>query len=171
MALSRRREAIQWVANLPVFRPAGRVRILRRAGMDLGEGVLVLSGILVSHDGPIVIGEGSWLNHGVYIDTAGGVEIGRRVGIGSHVRILTATHEIGNGRLRAGEWVTKAVRIGDGCWVGASVTILPGVTIAPGCVIGAGSLVTTDTEPDGLYVGVPARRVRDLGADEGRIPR
>ena len=40
--------------------------------------------------------------------------------------------------------------------------ILGGVTIAPGCVIGAGAVVTRSTERDGVYVGVPARRVRDL---------
>lgn len=52
--------------------------------------------------------------------------------------------------------------VGDGCWIGANATILPGVTVAPGCVIAAGAVVTKDTEPDGLYAGVPARRVRDL---------
>ena len=40
--------------------------------------------------------------------------------------------------------------------------ILPGVTIAEGCVIAAGAVVNKSTEPDGLYAGVPARRVKDL---------
>jgi acetyltransferase-like isoleucine patch superfamily enzyme len=30
------------------------------------------------------------------------------------------------------------------------------------CVVAAGAVVTGDCEPDGLYAGVPARRVRDL---------
>jgi len=38
----------------------------------------------------------------------------------------------------------------------------PGVSIAPGGVIGAGAVAASDTEPDGLYVGVPARRIKDL---------
>jgi acetyltransferase-like isoleucine patch superfamily enzyme len=66
------------------------------------------------------------------------------------------------------------VRIGNGCWIGAGVTILPGVTIGEGCVIGAGSVVTRSTEANGLYVGMPARRVRELGTvcadlDEGGV--
>jgi maltose O-acetyltransferase len=42
--------------------------------------------------------------------------------------------------------------------------ILPSVTIGPGCIVGAGAVVTKDLEPNGVYVGVPARRVRELGA-------
>ena len=47
-------------------------------------------------------------------------------------------------------------------WLGARVVVLPGVQVAPGCIVGAGAVVTRDTEPDGVYVGVPARRIRDL---------
>jgi maltose O-acetyltransferase len=40
--------------------------------------------------------------------------------------------------------------------------VLPGVTVGDGCVIAAGAVVNADCQPDGLYAGVPARRVRDL---------
>lgn len=43
--------------------------------------------------------------------------------------------------------------------VTTSCTILSGVTLGMGCVIGAGSVVTKSTEPWGIYVGVPARKV------------
>ncbi|MCR4913326.1 MAG: acyltransferase [Lactobacillus sp.] len=54
------------------------------------------------------------------------------------------------------------VKIDDGCWIGANVTILPGVHIGKGCVIGAGAVVNKDCEPNGVYVGVPAKRIKDL---------
>ena len=44
--------------------------------------------------------------------------------------------------------------------VGTNVVIMPGVTIAEGSVIGACSLVTKDTEPWTVYMGVPARPVK-----------
>ena len=44
--------------------------------------------------------------------------------------------------------------------IGTSVVIMPDVTIGEGCVIGACSLVTKDTEPWTIYVGVPARPVK-----------
>jgi acetyltransferase-like isoleucine patch superfamily enzyme len=45
--------------------------------------------------------------------------------------------------------------------VGASATIMPGVTIAEGCSIGSMSLVTKDTQPWGIYVGIPAKRIKE----------
>ena len=112
----------------------------------------------------VTVGEWAYVNHGALIDDH--VTLGEKVFVGPGARILTATHRVGGPSWRAGEAVTLPVVVGDGCWVGAGAIILPGVTVAPGCVIGAGAVVAGDTARDGLYVGVPARRVRDLpGSD------
>lgn len=108
----------------------------------------------------MIIGDYSWVNAGAFIEN--GTVIGHRVAIGPSVTICTVTHQIGPEKARAGQNVNLPVVIGDGCWLGASVTVLPGVTIGTGCVIAAGSLVRQDCAPNGLYAGVPARRVRDL---------
>lgn len=75
---------------------------------------------------------------------------------------MLSTHDIGDKTLRAGKYIQKSVIVEDGVWIGANATILPGVTIAEGCIIGAGALVNKSTEPNGLYVGVPAKRIKDL---------
>lgn len=49
------------------------------------------------------------------------------------------------------------VTIGDDCWIGGNVTILPGVNIGEGCTIGAGSVVTRDIPPFSVAVGSPCR--------------
>jgi maltose O-acetyltransferase len=91
------------------------------------------------------------------------LEIGDNVRIGPFVRIITATHEIGPACQRGTKAVVgKPVSIRDGCWIGAGVTVMPGVTIDRGCVIGANSVVHRNTEINGLYVGNPARRIREL---------
>ena len=41
----------------------------------------------------------------------------------------------------------KPIKIGDDCWLGGNVIVLPGVTIGKGCTIGAGSVVTKVTDP------------------------
>ena len=56
--------------------------------------------------------------------------------------------------------VSKPVSIGDGCWIGEKVCILPGVTIGKKCVIGAGSVVTKSIPDYSIAVGNPAKVVK-----------
>lgn len=55
----------------------------------------------------------------------------------------------------------KPVRLGRHVIIGANSVILPGVDIADGCSVGAMSLIHKSTEPWGIYVGSPARRIRN----------
>ncbi len=52
--------------------------------------------------------------------------------------------------------------IGNDCWIGGHVTILPGVAIGDGCTIGAGSVVTRDIPSGSVVVGNPARVIRKI---------
>lgn len=54
-----------------------------------------------------------------------------------------------------------AIRIGRHAILGTNTIVFPGVAIAEGCSIGANSLVTKSTHPWGIYVGSPARRVKE----------
>jgi maltose O-acetyltransferase len=63
---------------------------------------------------------------------------------------------------RAGDLKAEPVTIGDGAWIGARATILPGVTIGGGAVVAAGSVVTRDLPANVLAGGVPARVIREL---------
>lgn len=58
-----------------------------------------------------------------------------------------------------------AVTLGRQVIVGAGSTILPGVIVEEGCAIGANTLVNRSTLSWGIYVGVPARRLRDRKQD------
>ena len=49
--------------------------------------------------------------------------------------------------------------------VGAGSIIMPGVTLAEGTSVGAMSLVLKSTDPWGIYVGVPAKRLKDRKKD------
>jgi sugar O-acyltransferase (sialic acid O-acetyltransferase NeuD family) len=57
------------------------------------------------------------------------------------------------------------VHLGNGCWVGAGATINQGnnarkLHVGANTVIGSGSVVVKDCEPDAVYVGIPARRIK-----------
>lgn len=147
-------------ANLPLLPRPARTKLLRAFGVEIGHAV-VEPGVWLAAPN-VTIGDGVYLNADAHLDANARITIGARSRIGPRVTLLTSAHDVGPREQRCGTHIGQPVTIGEGCWLGAAVTVLPGVTIASGCVIGAGSVVTRDTEPDGLYVGSPARRVRDL---------
>lgn len=55
---------------------------------------------------------------------------------------------------------SRAVQIGEDCWIGINVVIVPGVNIGRGCVIGANAVVTRDLPPYSVAAGAPARVIR-----------
>ncbi len=57
------------------------------------------------------------------------------------------------------------VKIGRHCIIGVNSVIMPGVQMGDGTSVGAMSLVTKDTDPWSIYVGSPARRVKDRSKD------
>lgn len=59
-------------------------------------------------------------------------------------------------------WVQRPVVVEDRVRIGMGCKILPGVVLAKGCLIGMGAVVTKDTEPYKVYVGNPARVLREL---------
>lgn len=52
--------------------------------------------------------------------------------------------------------------IKEGASIGANATILPGITIGENAMIGAGSVVLNDVPSNTLWVGNPARKVKDI---------
>jgi len=102
------------------------------------------------------LGDDGFISRDCYFEDHAPITIGARTWIGARSVFLTATHDIGPHERRAGEWRTAPIIVGDGCWIGAGVTVLPGITIGDGCVVAAGAVITSDCECDSLYAGVPA---------------
>ena len=117
----------------------------------------------------IRIGRGAFVNYGTFFDNSAPITIGEGVSIGPQCMFITQTHTIGGNQRSRTErsketTVLGPIEVGRNVWLGARVVVLPGVTIGEGSVVAAGAVVTTDCEPNGLYAGVPSRRVRDLVA-------
>lgn len=139
--------------------PRLRAALMRAVGYEVGRSRLLSQSIVRCTT--MRIGDGSFVNHRCYFDS-GDVVIGDRVYVSTGVTFAMGDHEIGDRLQRAGRDHDRPITVGDGSWIGAGAVLLSGVTIAPGCIVGAGAVVTRDTEPDGVYVGVPARRIRTL---------
>jgi maltose O-acetyltransferase len=143
-----------------------RVYVLRLAGFHIGHGCVMWSTPTITGDGDLYrklrIGQGCWLNIGAFFDLGASITIGDRVAIGHQVMILTTSHEIGPRGQRAAALETKPVNIGEGAWLGARCTILPGVTIGAGAIVAAGAMVSRDVPPNAMVAGIPARVIKSL---------
>jgi len=99
---------------------------------------------------------------GVACEIDGPVTIGKYVMMGPEVAIYTRNHrhdDISVPMAQQGYEEYRPVIISDDVWIGRRAIILPGVHISEGCIIGAGAVVTKDTEPYGVYAGVPAKKI------------
>lgn len=143
-----------------------RTALYRLAGYDIGAGTTFLGSPTII--GPrrcrdrLSFGAGCVVNVGCVIDLSADVVVGNQVGIGHDTLILTGSHDIWSAEQRLGMLYSRPVQVGDGAWLGARCTVLPGVTIGAGAVVAAGSVVTRDVAPNVLVAGIPARHVRDL---------
>ena len=55
---------------------------------------------------------------------------------------------------------TASIHIGEGCWIGQNVTVLPGVNIGDKVVVAAGAVVSHDIPSYTIAAGVPAKVIK-----------
>jgi sugar O-acyltransferase (sialic acid O-acetyltransferase NeuD family) len=85
--------------------------------------------------------------------------------IGDNVIIRSAAHVShhcvisDHSFVAAGVTMGGNVVVGQRCFIGLGAVIRDGIKLADRSFIGAGAVVVGDTEPDGVYVGNPARRL------------
>ncbi|RUR01240.1 acyltransferase [Labedella endophytica] len=156
------RDLIMALASARLMPHRYRALLVSQAGVRVGEGVLFMGGIDIVGNAEVTFGRGVFVNHRCYFDAAAPITVGDNVQIGDNVRIITSTHEMGGPERRASKSLSLAVTIATGVWIGSGATVLPGLSVGQGCMIAAGSVVTRDCEDNGLYAGVPARRIREL---------
>lgn len=157
--------------NVKQFRSIGRDVIFEKGvlafhpeNIEIGNNVYVGHNTMLKgyYKNMMEIGDNTWIGQGCFLHSGGGLTIGKFVGIGPLVKILTHTHieeEIDKPILLC-EQEYKEVIIEDNCDIGIGSIILPGVTIGEGSIIGAGAVVTRDVKPYSVAAGVPAKLIR-----------
>lgn len=108
-------------------------------------------------------GSGVYANFGLICVDDTHIYVGAGTMLGPNVILATAGHPLLPELREGGLQYNLPIRIGERCWLGAGVIVLPGVTIGDGTTIGAGSVVTHDIPPEVLALGVPCRVVREIG--------
>jgi len=135
------------------------------------ENISIADNIYVGHNtilkayckNMMIIGEGTWIGQNCFFHSAGGIQIGKNVGIGPSVKILTSSHI--NDYMRQpvlhNPIEFKKVIIEDDSDIGVGSIILPGVVVGKGAIIGAGAVVTKSIPPYAIAVGNPAHVLKN----------
>lgn len=142
---------------------AARLVIYRLMGVNL-ETTAIFDRCTIVGPGPVSVGRGSFINRECYFEAVAPITIGADTAVAMQVAFVTSTHPFDDAGRFSSEPEGRPVVIGDRCWIGARAMILPGVTVGDDVVVAAGAVVTRDCASGGLYAGVPARRIRDIGS-------
>ena len=110
---------------------------LRNKNVIVGENVTLYPGVMFQGEGEIYIGNNTFLGNNTIVYS----EKGYKVSIGADCMI--------------------AASIEDNVWLASAVTVLKGVNIKRGSVIGAKAVVNKSTEENGVYVGIPAKLLKN----------
>ena len=151
----------------------------------VGEGTfLAETAVLI---GDVTVGRDSSIWYGVVLrGDVNTITIGDRTNIqdGTVIHTLydgskhpSQTH-IGNDVSVGHNATIHGAVIEDNCLIGMGATILDNAVVASGCIIAANALVLSGTklEPNSVYAGVPARKVKEVTPEQrdeiiGRIAR
>ena len=113
--------------------------------------------------GAYIAGDGTGLHVGYHAAIGINCKIGSNCSIGAGTMmgpeciILTQNHKFEKSDHALHGFETKPVVIGEKCWIGTRVIILPGAKIGNHCIVGAGSVVPAKEYPDySLIAGNPA---------------
>lgn len=105
--------------------------------MPVGENVIIYEQAILQ----------SFVTLGDNVTVRSGANIGHHGRVGSHSFIASGVVTGGN------------VTIGERAFIGLGAVLRDNISVGKRCFIGAGAVVLGDTEPDGIYVGNPARRL------------
>jgi len=136
--------------------------LLRISGFDIGKGTKVVGPVHIGTCAKLSIGSNCWVGSGITVYGNGIVIVGDNCDLAPDVGFVTGSHTKGTADRRAGEGVSYKIEIGNGCWIGARVTIMGDVLILNSSIIGSCSLVHKNIPSNVIAAGVPAKIINNI---------
>jgi len=161
------------------FRALGNnVRIHSRASIygteniSIGDNVRIDDFIVIIATGSVEIGNYVSISNFCFLGGKNGIVISDFVTLAPSVKIFTSSDDYIGEKL-TGPIVPSQftggkngkVSLGKHVIIGSGSIVLPDCTIGEGSSVGALSLVKKNLEPWGVYLGIPARRIKDRRKD------
>ena len=134
-------------------------------GGKCGKEIIVKDHCYFGNGSRLKVGDRSQLGQNARLQ--GTITIGDDVVMGPDVVMMATSHEFSRTDIpinRQGAKPEEPITIGNDCWIGTRVIILPGVTIGDHCILAAGAVVTHDIPAGSIAGGVPAKVIKHRSA-------
>lgn len=112
--------------------------ILPKENILVGRGTVIMAGA--------VIQSGTELGKGIIVNTASSIDHDCSIGDFSHIAV--GSHLAGN------------VTVGSNTWIGIGAEVSNNLRICENVIVGAGAAVVKDIVESGVYIGVPAEKLK-----------
>ncbi len=140
---------------------AWRLILLRWFGAKVSARASVRSSVRIWDPANLVMEDRSTLGPDVICYNMAPISLGWGALVSQRAQLCTGSHDIHD---REFTLITKPIKIGRNAWIAANAFVGPGVQVGEGAVLGACAVAFSNLEPWTVYVGNPARSVRERRA-------
>lgn len=131
-----------------------RVMLLQLAGAKVHATAHVYGSVRIWYPPNLQMGPYACLGPRVNCYNMAPIRLGEKSIVSQGAHLCAGTHDIYDPNHQL---VTRPIDIDNGAWIAAEAFIGPGVTVGANAVIGARAVLTKDAEPNGVYIGNPAK--------------
>jgi len=131
--------------------------LLRLFGAKVGKGLIIKPHVSVKYPWRLEIGNNVWIGEEVWIDNLGKVTLQDNSCISQGALLLCGNH---NYKKTSFDLLVGEITLEEGAWAGAKTVVCPGVRMGRNSLLTVGSIATGSLEPDWIYQGNPAVKVK-----------
>lgn len=132
--------------------------LLRLFGARIASSARIYPGTTIWYPPNLAIGAHAVIGPGVILYDMAEMTIGSYAVISQRAHLCGGTHDVDDPHFQL---QPKTIAIGDKAWVAAEAFVGPGVTVGEGAVLGARAVAARDLAPWTIYVGNPAKALRE----------
>jgi len=141
------------------FNPSSSIKVfwLKCFGAKIGSDVVIKPAVNIKYPWKLNIGDHVWIGEDVWIDNLDIVSISDNVCISQGAFLICGNH---NYKMSSFDLIIKPISLEAGAWIGAKSIVGPGVIVGSHAVLSLGSVTSTNLEPNSIYRGNPAIKVK-----------
>lgn len=132
--------------------------ILRLFGARIGKRVKIYPNVKIWFPSNLTVGDSSCLGREVRCYNQGKITIKKNVIISDSTHLCASSHDYNKPTFPL---LLLPITIEESCWVCADAFVGPGVKLKTGTIIGARSCITKNTKPWSIYIGNPAKFLKN----------